>query len=225
MIRAVTGMPGGGKTVFLVNVAMKALKEDRKVFSNISIKGTMKITFDDLLTYSFPRNSVILIDESGRHFNSRRWKELPDEIFDLFTLHRHLGLDMYVAAQNFGYIDSQLRKVIELTYWAKNYPLLPFFKYEGYYDLEKLGAMKEADVTTIVWKRRKLFSMYNTHSMSKVFKEKEDVPEVMWYPYGYIYKPLYKLWFQRARIVYKRWLYDRRASKRQGEQIRKAFED
>ena len=225
MIRAITGMPGGGKTVFLAHIAKKSLKQGRMVYSNISIKGTHKITFDDLLHFTFPRGAVILIDEAGRHFNSRRWKELPDEIFDLFTLHRHLGLDMYVCAQNFGYIDSQLRKVIELTYWAKNSPILPFFRYEGYYDLEKLGQMKQADVTTIVWKTRKLFSMYNTHSMSVVYNDKEEVPAIPWFKYEHVYKPLYKVYWQKLRIAVKRKIYTRRWHKREEEKLLKGFDD
>jgi hypothetical protein len=209
MIRCITGMPGSGKTFFLADLARKELAKGRMVYSNISIKGTYKIKFDDLLTYSFPRDSVILIDEAGRHFNSRDWKSLPDEVFDLFTLHRHMNLDMYIAAQNFGYIDSQLRKVIELTYWAKNYPLLPFFRYEGYYDLEKLGAMKEPDVTTIVWKSRKTKQIYNTHSMNKVFAGRPEIPESPWFPYGWKYKSRFAVLLQMIRIKYKRWKFKR----------------
>lgn len=225
MIRAVTGMPGSGKTFFLVHIARKSLKEGRKVYSNIAIKGTHKITFDDLLTYSFPRGAVILIDEAGRHFNARNWKDLPDEVFDLFTLHRHLGLDMYIAAQNFGYIDSQLRKVIELTYWAKNFPLLPFFRYEGYYDLEKLGVMKQPDTTTIVWKSRKTGSYYNTHSMSTVFKTKEEIPEVKWFKYEHKYKSMFGVLTQRIRIKYKRWIFNRRYQDRLIEQVTTRIDD
>lgn len=210
MIRAITGMPGSGKSYFLVAVAHRELKKGRKVYSNISIKGTIKINFDDLINYTFPRGSVILIDEAGRNFNSRRWKDLPEEIFDLFTLHRHLGLDMYIAAQNFGYIDSQLRKVVELTYWAKNYPFLPFHKYEGYYDLEKLGAMKDPDTTMIIRKSRKIRSRYNHRSMSSVFREKEEIPDDYWFPYGFKYKSVVRVWYQMLRIKIKRWNYKRK---------------
>lgn len=225
MIRAITGMPGSGKSYFLVHTARKAIQQGRAVYSNISIKGTYKITFDDLLTYSFPRGAVILIDESGRHFNSRRWKELPEEVFDLFTLHRHMGLDMYVAAQNFGYIDSQLRKVIELTYWAKNYPLLPFHKYEGYYDLEKLGSMKNPDMTAIVWKSRKTRAYYDHTSMSTVFKTKETIPNVYWYPYEFRYKRFYSVWKQKIRIRYKAWKFDRNRQNRMIQKINEGFEN
>lgn len=209
MIRAITGMPGSGKSYFLVYIADRELKKGRKVYSNISIKGTIKISFDDLINYTFPHDSVLLIDEAGRDFNSRRWKELPNEIFDLFTLHRHLGLDMYIAAQNFGYIDAQLRRVIELTYWAKNSPILPFHRYEGYYDLEKLGAMKNPDTSMIVWKSRRVRSRYNHTTMSKVFKDKQEIPSEYWFPYGYEYKTLYKVLVQKLRIKYKRWKFTR----------------
>lgn len=225
MIRAITGMPGGGKTVFLAHIAKKELKKGRPVYSNIAIKGTYKITFDDLLTYTFPIGAVILIDEAGRHFNSRRWKELPDEIFDLFTLHRHLQLDMYVCAQNFGYIDAQLRKVIELTYWAKNLPILPFFRYEGYYDLEKLGNMKNPDVTTIVWKTRKLYHMYDTHSMSAVYHDKETIPDNAWFKYPAPYKSIVKILWQKLRIKVKRKWYKRKWHIKQEQALQEGFDE
>lgn len=210
MIRCFTGMPGSGKTFALVKIAQDMLEKGRPVYSNIAIHGTYKLTFDDLVNFTFPTGSVLLIDEAGRGFNSRKWKDLPDEVFDLFTLHRHLGLDMYIAAQNFGYIDSQLRKVIELTYWAKNFPMLPFHTYEGYYDLEKLGSMKDPDVKMIIWKKRKLYKMYNTHSMSKAFTNKPIIPEVDWYNYEYSYKTRFKVLLQKIRIRFKRWKFKRR---------------
>lgn len=204
MIRCFTGMPGSGKTYALVATAHKALKEGRPVFSNIAIKGTYKITFQDLIDYKFPHGAVILIDEAGRGFNARKWKELPDEIFDLFTLHRHLGLDMYIAAQNFGYIDSQLRKVIELTYWCKNHFWLPFHVYEGYYDLEKLGAMKEPDMKMWIRKSRKIRSRYHHQSMSKVFTTKEEIGCDPWYPNDWKYKTRFQALIQSFRIKHKR---------------------
>lgn len=218
-------MPGSGKTFFLADIARKELAKGRIVYSNISIKGTNKITFDDLLNHSFPSGAVILIDEAGRHFNSRNWKSLPDEVFDLFTLHRHLNLDMYIAAQNFGYIDAQLRKVIELTYWSKNFPLLPFFRYEGYYDLEKLGSMKEPDTTTIVWKSRKTKQIYNTHAMSNTLKIKPEIQDNPWFPFGWKYKSRFAVIKQMIRIKYKRWKFEKAYQNKLIDDINEGFEE
>lgn len=223
MIRAYTGMPGSGKTNTLVDIAHKALKDGRPVFSNIVIKGAYKLTFDDLINYRFPRDSVLLIDEAGRHFNARKWKDLPDEIFDLFTLHRHLGLEMHVAVQDFGYMDSQLRKVIELTWWSINYRYLPFYIQHGYYSLEKLGSMKQPDTKKIVWKSRKVRQRYDHQSMSVVFKAKDMIPIVDWVSYDFRYKSRFKTLLQIMRIKYKRWYFNRKYQKKLINQINDEF--
>lgn len=194
-------MPGGGKTYALVWRAKQALKEGRPVFSNVYIKGTYKFTLDDLITYRFPEGSVVLVDEAGRWFNSRAWKELPEEAFDLFTMHRHMRMDLYIAVQSFARIDKALREVVELTYWSKNHPFLPYHKYEGFYDLEKVGSMrKDYDVTHIIWKNNKLRSLYNTHSMKTQFVYKELVPMVEWLTVSRRKKKLYQVWMQKYRI-------------------------
>lgn len=181
MIIAYTGMPGGGKTYALVWRAYKAIKEGRTVFANFPLKGTYQITLDDLCDYRFPENSVVLIDEAGRWFNSREWKDLPPEVFDMFTMHRHLQMDLYIGVQSFARVDKSLREVVELTYWARNSPILPFHRYEGFYDLEKLGSMKrEPHVSHIVWKLKSLRNMYDTFSMKSKFAHKPMIPHRAW---------------------------------------------
>lgn len=181
MIIAFTGMPGAGKSYALVQRAYKALKEGRNVYANFPIKGVNKFTLDDLCNYAFPENSVIIIDEAGRWFNSRNWGNLPPEVFDIFTMHRHLRCDMYIGVQSFARIDKSLREVIELTYWARKVPLLPLHRYEGYYDLEKVGSMrKDSDVNFYIPVKKLYRSMYNTHSMKSTFHGKPEMPKERW---------------------------------------------
>lgn len=204
MIIAYTGMPGGGKTTALAHRAMQALKQGREVFSNVNIKGTFKIQFEDLLTYRFPEGSVVLIDESGRWFNSRKWASLPEDVFDMFTMHRHLQLDLYIAVQSFARIDKSLREVVELVYWSRNSPFLPFHKYEGFYDLEKVGSMKgDYNVSHVVWKSRKVRGMFNTHSMKNQFAHKEEIPRIEWNDFRHSNKKLHQRIKQLVRINYK----------------------
>lgn len=206
MIIGFTGMPGAGKTYAVVARAHKAMKQGRMVFSNVYIEGTYKITFEDLITYRFPEGSLVIIDEAGRWFNSQKWKDLPDAVFDLFTMHRHLQMDLYICMQSFARVDKSLREVIELTYWAKNHPLLPFHKYEGFYDLEKVGSMrKEHDVQFFLWKSRKIRGLYNTHSMKNQFSHLESMPLNEWEVKKYISnKKFFDILKQKRRIKKKR---------------------
>lgn len=225
MIRCFTGMPGAGKSNALVYIADKALKEGRSVYSNIAIQGCYKIEFADLISYRFPRNSVVLLDEAGRYFNARDWKNLPPEVFDLFTLHRHLGLDMYIAVQDFSFLDSSIRRVIELTWWIINYPALPFYIWHGYYNLEKLGNMKNPDIKRICWKSRKVRARYDTKSMRSVFADKSIIPDRVWYPFKFKYKNRFKTLLQYIRIKIKKKIYTERYQKKLLKDIKEGFKD
>ena len=88
---------------------------------------------------------------------------------------------MYIGVQSFARIDKSLREVVELTCWASKMPLLPFHRYEGYYDLEKVGSMrKDSDVKFYIPVRKLYRSMYNTYSMKSAFHGKPQMPSVKW---------------------------------------------
>lgn len=180
MIQAFTGFPGSGKTFACTYMAHKALKAGDRVFTNYPIKGAYKITFDDLVQFAIPEGSTVIIDESGRWFNSRNWSKLPPEIFDLFTLHRHFKLDLIVAVQNFNRIDIALREVIELVWWARNVPGFPWFIYDGYFDVESLGMKGESDKKMYVPKWHKARKLYDTHSMKSQNDSKNEMPLILW---------------------------------------------
>lgn len=179
MIKAYTGYPGSGKSLACTYEVWQALKAGKVVFTNYPVRGAYKITFDDLVNYTFPIGSTVVIDEAGRYFNSRSWKDLPPAVFDLFTLHRHMGLDLIIAVQNFQRIDIALREVIELVYWARNHSYLPCFVYDGYYSVEKLGMKGENDVRRLIPRWTRARKLYNTHAMSKAV-DKDEIPLIAW---------------------------------------------
>ena len=181
-IKAVTGFPGTGKTFYLTHQAYLNIKQGRDVFSNYPIRGAYEITFDDLVNYRFPKGSLVVIDESGRWFNSRNWSKLPSEVFDLFTLHRHAQLDLLIAVQNFNRIDVALREVIEMVYWSENPIILPYFKYYLYYDVEQIGGLKEYQSIERIYKRSRSRKLYDTHVMERIFEGKDEIPKKLWNP-------------------------------------------
>lgn len=179
MIDVIVGYQGSGKTFYLVNKAHKAIKQGRKVFTNVRIRGAYKLTFQDLIDFTFPPGSVVLIDEAGRWFSSRKWSQLPDEVFDLFTLERHLRLDLTIAVQNFNRIDKALREVIEWAWWARNRFFSPWFIYEGYSDIEHVGLKGECERKMYVWRWSRSRKLYDTHGMASQIN-KGFIPEIPW---------------------------------------------
>lgn len=180
MIELYTGMPGSGKTFACTYRAMKAIKSGDKVFTNYPVKGAYQVKYDDLIDYKFPAGSTVIIDEAGRWFNTRKWKDLPPECFDLFTLHRHFRLNLIVAVQNFNRVDVALREVAELTWWSHNHPLLPFFIYEGYFDVEKMGMKGEHNKLSLIWKWSRSRKYYDTHAMERIMEDKGEIPLIPW---------------------------------------------
>lgn len=175
MIRALVGVPGAGKSLALVERAIRALKEGRPVYANFPIKGCYQFSLDDLIDYAFPENSVIIIDEAGRLFNARSWASLPKEVFDLFTMHRHLNIDMYIGVQAFNRIDTSLREVIELTYVARKHWVR--HSYRGYYEVARVGNLKgDEDVRYNIWFPWRLYKYYDTHAMKAVWVDKPFIP-------------------------------------------------
>ncbi|MDE5889054.1 MAG: zonular occludens toxin domain-containing protein [Bacilli bacterium] len=80
----------------------------------------MHINFDDLSKYKFV-NSLILIDEITLDADNRNFKNFNSAIRDFFLLHRHLGLDIIYATQNYENVDKKIRDVTnDLWYMSKS---------------------------------------------------------------------------------------------------------
>lgn len=134
MISCYFGVPGCGKTTQLTKIAINELK--RKLFHrshydniytiNFTCSGCIPIKFEDLKTYKF-YNSLILIDEITMDADNRSFKTFSAEIRDFFLLHRHLGLDIIYATQNFENVDKKIRDITN-DLWYMSKPVIPFFR-------------------------------------------------------------------------------------------------
>ena len=113
MISCYFGVPGCGKTTLLTKLAIKEKKRLRKRYDNIytinfNCEGCVPLTWDDLGKYRF-ENSLILIDEITLLADNRDFKTFPKDILEFFVLHRHMGLDIVYATQNFENVDKKIR--------------------------------------------------------------------------------------------------------------------
>lgn len=131
MIKCYFGVPGCGKTTILTKTARRELKKLKKRYNqiytiNFECKGTLMIRFSDLANYKF-ENCLILIDEITMDADNRNFKSFPSEIRDFFILHRHLGVDIIYATQNFENVDKKIRDLTsELWYMSKS--VIPILK-------------------------------------------------------------------------------------------------
>ncbi len=127
MIKAYFGVPGCGKSTTLVKEYRKNRKKYDHIYTlNIDIKGCKKITKEDLEEYKFT-NSLILWDEITMDADNREYKTFSKPLRDFFLLHRHLGVDIIYATQNYENVDKKVRDLTsELWYMSKS--VVPILK-------------------------------------------------------------------------------------------------
>ena len=115
MIGAITGLPGGGKTLYTLQmIKAKAEKENRPVYySGIADLRLPWIELADPLKWmDCPANSIVVIDEAQRIFRPRmHGTTVPPHVAALET-HRHLGIDIYVITQHPMLLDPNLRRLV-----------------------------------------------------------------------------------------------------------------
>lgn len=125
------GVPGCGKSTNLVKIARKEQKRIIKRYKNIytvniDIKGCKRITKKDFETYKF-QDALILWDEITLDYDNRNFKDFTPQAKESFTLHRHFGIDLIYATQNYENVDKKIRDLtLELWYMEKS--VVPIFR-------------------------------------------------------------------------------------------------
>lgn len=118
MLSLITGVPGSGKTLWLVNQLMtnKHLK-DRPLY--VCGIPELKIPHEPITAEQVhdwpnwaPTGAIIVVDECQKVFRPRRsGADVPAYVAELET-HRHRGLDFYLLTQNPRLIDSNVRDLV-----------------------------------------------------------------------------------------------------------------
>lgn len=121
MIKGYFGVPGVGKTTTLVKEYRKNRKKYKNIYTvNVDIKGCKRITKEDFRKYQF-EDSLILWDEITIDYDNRDFKNFTKEDKESWLLHRHMGLDIIYATQNYENVDKKIKDItLELWYMSKS---------------------------------------------------------------------------------------------------------
>lgn len=194
MITLITGIPGSGKTAYVVSELLKV--QNRPIF----VDGIPDLAIDHSpcppvkewteerddpssasgkkTCFTFPPNSIIVIDECQRVYRPRAvGSKVPAEV-SAFETHRHEGLDFWLITQNPTLLDANVRKLVgrhvhfRVT-WAGRY----MHEWAETADVESSTARSNAATT-----RYKLPKQAFTHYKSAVLhtKHKAKIPYVFW---------------------------------------------
>lgn len=128
MINLITGLPGSGKTLYMLNAVNNlAIKEGRTVYYH----GIDELTLPWELMESpeewvnLPSKSIIVIDECQSTFRPRAASVKPPLYVSEFETHRHKGLDFFLLTQHPMLIDGNIRRLA-----GKHYHVVRFFGFQ-----------------------------------------------------------------------------------------------
>lgn len=147
-IMLITATPGGGKTALAVQIMQEAIAEDRPVF----VMGIPELQLPhstlppvpewtemrpdpdnpglDLPFFTFPENSLIVIDECQRVFRLRASaSKVPDHVAAFETV-RHTGVTFVLITQSPKFIDSHIRELVGQHVHLRDVGLLGRHYYE-----------------------------------------------------------------------------------------------
>lgn len=127
MIKCYFGVPGCGKSTILVREWRKNRRKYKHIYTiNLEINGVEKITKEDFRKYRF-EDSLILWDEITLDYDNRDFKKFTLEDKESWLLHRHMGVDVIYATQNYENVDKKIKDLTQ-ELWYMNKSVVPLLR-------------------------------------------------------------------------------------------------
>ena len=127
MISCLFGPPGCGKSSVLTLIAQKELKriankksKYKYVYTNFPCAGCGKIEFGRLGDFYY-HDALILLDELTLSADSRDYKTFPRKAKEFITLHRHFGIDIIFAVQDYSRAEKTIRECCVNLYYITSF--------------------------------------------------------------------------------------------------------
>jgi predicted AAA+ superfamily ATPase len=173
-LEIVIGAKRSGKTLYLVQLAVKHLKRrgvSGLVFSNFGIGEELH---DDYWNYSYPAESLLLIDEVGIIHDNRDFKKFEGACRDFYKNQGKNKLFICLSSQTVD-VDKKIRDLADNIYLVER--KFEFFRlisrYKQVIRLEKSKTDKGGEELVQTWKQsgRVSFSLYATvvHKAGKLY--------------------------------------------------------
>lgn len=144
MIEAYIGIPGSGKSYMLVHRGLHALARGRTIWANFGfirenvyywLRFRAKLDhreavlradsireirdYNELLNV---HDGLLLFDEAHMWLPSRQFDLIPVEVIAFWSQHRKTGVDVLLATQRYGSVDTIVRDLVAFVFWARPAP-------------------------------------------------------------------------------------------------------
>lgn len=124
MFRIFFGSPGCGKTTlacrtFYKEVLLGSKSAYKTLWCNFETTLAHQIDLKNLGSWSPPERSLLVVDEAGIEYNSRKYKSLSQETIAFFKLHRHYRCDIDFISQSWEDIDVTVRRLADELWYVR----------------------------------------------------------------------------------------------------------
>lgn len=132
MLSLIFANPGVGKTTLACKIALhESIRSHygRKgcydyIFLNFehTVPGVRICDTIELGKWTFPRNSLVILDEAGIEYNNRKYKSFPEYAIKWYKKHRHYGVDVILISQEVDIDITLMRLIADLSILYKMGP-------------------------------------------------------------------------------------------------------
>lgn len=179
MISLHTGLPGSGKTLFLLTwIKDRAEREGRPVFYHGINQLTLPWTLINPKEWmECPHGAIIVIDECQDTFPAVANGAKREEFIMQLAKHRHKGFDIVLVTPNVGLVDSFVRKLVNQHYHSVRkfgFERSSIYEWDKAQPIPEGATAQKLAVTTLRWKFNK--EAYNWYKSAEAHTMKRRVP-------------------------------------------------
>lgn len=212
----INGVMGSGKSTLLTRYMVEYKLKDWHIFANFDMPFASPIDPKHLADYSYPEDSLLLIDEASTIWQNRQYKKMPLETINWLKDVRKMRLKVVMVSQN-NDLDKVIRNLAHETWILKRIWLFSIAKRVGQtMDIaqqkdEKGNSTAEGDIIFKYFYQPitswKITFIPRYMDLFDSFKRITDLPDMEYTPILEDEKKLTDKWYRKHRSLYwrRRW--------------------